>query len=141
MAASAVGQTSVGNGCVTTPREQSPRLALGQTMLLVAAGAGLGAFFARRRAAASLDELRRLAELDDLTGVRNRRCFMSALEHSLARARETGGSLSLALLDVDHFKQVNDQHGQFAGDAVLRILAVVYLAQSREGHSLARIGG
>ena len=141
MAASAAGRASVGDGRVMTPREQSPRPALGQTMLFVAAGAGLGAFLARRRAAASLAELRRLAEVDDLTGLLNRRCFMSALEHSFARARETGGSLSLALLDVDHFKQVNDQHGHSAGDAVLRIVAQIFSAQAREGDILGRIGG
>jgi diguanylate cyclase (GGDEF)-like protein len=63
------------------------------------------------------------------------------LEHSLARARDTGGSLSLALLDVDHFKQVNDHHGHAAGDAVLRIVARVLSTQARHGDVLARVGG
>jgi len=67
----------------------------------------------------AIEERRRIAMTDALTGAYNRRYFMNQLRRDLARARRSGKSVSLAVLDIDHFKQINDRFGHAAGDAVL----------------------
>src|SRR5690606_24404020 len=67
-----------------------------------------------------LGEVDRLARHDGLTGLANRTEFDAALERELSRAQRTGSPLSLVLVDVDHFKRVNDTHGHQVGDEVLR---------------------
>jgi two-component system cell cycle response regulator len=86
-------------------------------------------------------ELRRLAEEDALTGLANRGAFSDALARELARAGRHGGPLSVAFVDVDHFKAVNDGHGHAAGDLVLRELALAMRPLVRKEQLLARIGG
>lgn len=113
----------------------------GALFFAAAAGAGVGAMIARKRAAAGISELRSLAATDDLTGLANRRRFTAALDRAIADAGHLRGPLSIALLDVDHFKRVNDVHGHGAGDEVLRALARRLAAGTRKGDLLARIGG
>lgn len=79
-----------------------------------------------------------MAVTDSLTGLHNRRYGMFQLEQMLARS---GRRLAVMLLDIDHFKQVNDTHGHFAGDQVLDLVARRLRAQVRAGDLLARIGG
>lgn len=67
--------------------------------------------------------LKRLAQEDALTGIANRRCFSAEAERALHTAERHGGALTLLLLDVDHFKRVNDEHGHNVGDEVLVELA------------------
>lgn len=86
-------------------------------------------------------ELRRIAERDQLTGALTRRGFLEKVEHEIARCRRHARSASLLLIDVDHFKAVNDTHGHPAGDAVLRELASVLGTAARSGDILGRIGG
>lgn len=86
-------------------------------------------------------QLEVLAMTDGLTGLANRRHFGDQLAREVARAAETGQPLSLVVLDIDHFKSVNDQHGHPAGDAVLRHLAVLLEEQVRASDLLARVGG
>lgn len=88
------------------------------------------------------DLLEQLASIDPLTGVANRRRFDAALEDEWRRACRSGRWLSLAIADVDHFKQLNDRHGHLTGDDCLKAIAVS-LAQSarRAGDLLARYGG
>ena len=86
-------------------------------------------------------QLERLATTDALTGLWNRRKFNEVVEAEMARARRYGHPLSLCLLDVDHFKRVNDTYGHDVGDAVLRELAVVMRAELRAVDGLARWGG
>jgi two-component system, cell cycle response regulator len=86
-------------------------------------------------------ELRRLAEEDPLTGLANRGAFAAALAREVARARRHGGPLALAILDVDHFKRVNDGFGHRAGDHVLRELAQALRPLVRQEQLLARYGG
>ena len=81
------------------------------------------------------------ASTDALTGLVNHRAFQEALAEEVARARRRGGTASLALIDLDHFKRVNDEHGHQAGDDVLREVAARLRAQAREGDTLARVGG
>lgn len=88
-----------------------------------------------------VEETRRLAAVDPLTGLLNRRAFGRWMEHEGPRAHRYGHALSLALLDVDHFKSVNDHHGHDAGDAVLVNVARVVGDAVREADVVARWGG
>lgn len=90
---------------------------------------------------AAEEELRRLATTDPLTGVANRREFMACAEHELARVRRYGRPLALLMLDVDHFKSINDAFGHGAGDAVLRSLAAATRDCLRECDVIGRLGG
>jgi diguanylate cyclase (GGDEF)-like protein len=86
-------------------------------------------------------QLAREASTDGLTGLANRRSFDERLTAELARARRYGRGLSLVLLDLDHFKRINDTYGHQAGDEVLIRFASLLLANAREGELVARIGG
>ncbi|WP_432536557.1 putative bifunctional diguanylate cyclase/phosphodiesterase [Kineococcus arenarius] len=81
------------------------------------------------------------AARDGLTGLANRRGFDDALDAALAVAARTGAPLSAALLDVDHFKSVNDHHGHAAGDELLRAVGEEYRHALPPGAVLARYGG
>jgi two-component system, cell cycle response regulator len=93
---------------------------------------------------ALMDSNRRLEELsltDSLTGIRNRRAFDERLEEAFEHARRYERPLSLVVLDVDLFKQINDSHGHDTGDAVLRGVAHLVTSCSRATDFVARIGG
>jgi diguanylate cyclase (GGDEF)-like protein len=86
--------------------------------------------------------LEHLAHVDALTGLANRRRFDEALAAEWQRARDSGTPLSLALLDVDSFKQYNDHYGHPAGDRALRAVArAAATVAHRPGHLAARYGG
>jgi diguanylate cyclase (GGDEF)-like protein len=87
------------------------------------------------------DRLEHQASTDPLTGIANRRAFHERLTDEFARAGRYGRHLSLALMDLDHFKAVNDAHGHQGGDRVLVLFAQLLSAHSREGELVARIGG
>lgn len=82
-----------------------------------------------------------LASTDHLTGLPNRRAFHDRLEADLARARRTDEPLSLVVIDIDHFKRVNDDLGHEAGDHVLVEFARRLRANARTGETVARVGG
>jgi diguanylate cyclase (GGDEF)-like protein/PAS domain S-box-containing protein len=87
-------------------------------------------------------KLAALAILDGLTGLANRRRFDERLQEEWARACREGTSLSLLMVDVDHFKKFNDQYGHQAGDACLQTLAQVLATEARRPADLAvRYGG
>lgn len=81
------------------------------------------------------------ARTDVLTGLANRRQSMSALELAIAAAAGTETPLTIALVDLDHFKQINDTHGHAAGDAVLRDFGEVCRHATRQSDLAGRIGG
>lgn len=81
------------------------------------------------------------AVTDVLTGLPNRRYLDERLESEIGRARRYGKPLTLAMVDIDHFKRINDTYGHAAGDAVLRQVAHVLLAQTRDADFTARYGG
>jgi diguanylate cyclase (GGDEF)-like protein len=85
--------------------------------------------------------LRALADRDPLTGLLNRMAFRAAAEHALALAGRTGRSLTIAVIDLDDFKLVNDRHGHAAGDQLLRELSAEWTALLRGGDVLGRYGG
>lgn len=87
------------------------------------------------------DKLERQANFDYLTGLANRRHFMEQAERELARTLRHGGPLSVLMLDIDHFKHVNDSHGHKIGDMVLRKLSEVCRAILREVDLIGRLGG
>jgi diguanylate cyclase len=87
---------------------------------------------------------RRLGEMahtDPLTALPNRRGLDVALSRELARARRTGATLCLAVLDIDHFKRINDKFGHAVGDEALKHLANVLKPAVRETDTFARFGG
>lgn len=85
-----------------------------------------------------LDELTRT---DELTGLPNRRAWDELLTHELAVAERHGKPLSVAMLDLDHFKKYNDRHGHLAGDRLLRAAAAAWGSSLRATDVLARWGG
>jgi two-component system cell cycle response regulator len=91
--------------------------------------------------AALYEDARRLATTDTLTGLLNRRAFLDAIERERARSDRHAFPLSLLLLDVDHFKRINDNRGHAAGDAVLQGVARVLVAVARKSDFVARWGG
>ncbi len=83
----------------------------------------------------------RLSITDDLTGLHNRRYFFAEGESMLARAVGYALPLGLLLVDVDHFKRINDRWGHVVGDRVLKLIAGVLRDQARSGDLIARLGG
>ncbi|HQS71006.1 MULTISPECIES: diguanylate cyclase [unclassified Novosphingobium] len=89
----------------------------------------------------SLDEARRVADEDHLTGLPNRRAFEMLLDKELATASAQGEPLCVAFVDIDHFKRINDSHGHAAGDRVLKIVADTLARISDARCHVARHGG
>ena len=94
-----------------------------------------------RRIQTNQDELHRLSTTDGLTGALNRRRFEELAEVERRRSQRSGAPVSLMILDIDHFKRVNDQFGHAAGDAAIRMLAKACLATLRPGDLFGRWGG
>jgi diguanylate cyclase (GGDEF)-like protein len=88
-----------------------------------------------------LDRIKDLAIRDALTGLYNRRAFDDLLQQALAQQDRQGGSLSLLLFDIDHFKRLNDTYGHPTGDAALKNVAQVLTRHLRKGDQAARYGG
>jgi len=99
----------------------------------------------RKRVEQALQQAnRRLAELasvDEVTGIWNRRRFLEMLDHEFQRIRRHEADLSLVMIDLDHFKAVNDTHGHAFGDQVLREVAATLKAAARSSDIVARYGG
>lgn len=87
------------------------------------------------------DRLQRLAALDPLTGLYNRRFGLARLQEEFGRAVREGGPLGLLMFDIDHFKSVNDTYGHLVGDRVLSWVAKMSRTVLREGDVLMRYGG
>jgi diguanylate cyclase len=94
-----------------------------------------------RQVEAQAAQLRELAGVDELTGLPNRRGWTAALSSTLERARRDGGALTVAMIDLDHFKRFNDELGHPAGDRLLKDAATLWREQLRTVDQLARYGG
>jgi diguanylate cyclase (GGDEF)-like protein len=88
-----------------------------------------------------LTEIWTLATVDHLTGVLNRQAILAELEKEIDRAARYGHQLSVAMVDLDHFKRLNDSHGHAAGDAMLRQIADILRANLRTVDIVGRYGG
>ena len=88
-----------------------------------------------------LEEQRQKALIDPLTGLPNRAAWSERLEHEINQWQQHGNTLSLAMLDLDHFKRINDNYGHLAGDKVLKIIATVLRKRLRAADFIARFGG
>jgi len=95
----------------------------------------------KRRLAIAVQQYNELVTRDALTGLYNRKHMYELLNRERIRQRQTGKRFSLALIDLDHFKQINDTHGHTVGDEVLRSFAQTALATLRETETIARWGG
>ncbi|MDL0431963.1 GGDEF domain-containing protein [Marinobacter sp. TBZ242] len=87
------------------------------------------------------ERLEHLATIDPLTGVKNRRSMDEELAMAIASAARTGISYGLVLLDIDHFKKINDEHGHSVGDDVLTEMVVLIEQNIRKSDQLFRFGG
>lgn len=87
------------------------------------------------------DELSEIARLDPLTGIYNRRAFDECCDIEFSRAQRSGTSFAIIMCDLDHFKEVNDQHGHHIGDEVLRRFAAILKNRIRQYDVVARFGG
>lgn len=94
-----------------------------------------------RQLEASLQKIEILANRDHLTGAFNRRNFMLSLEAEMQRAKRTGRPFCFVMLDLDHFKTVNDKHGHAVGDLVLKLFCSIIEQSLRSADKLGRFGG
>jgi diguanylate cyclase (GGDEF)-like protein len=97
-----------------------------------------------RRSAAletAYKRIEELAEVDELTGALNRRSIMRLLDDEIARCEKAGLACTVALIDLDHFKQINDRFGHLTGDEVLRTFAISIFANIRTVDKFGRYGG
>lgn len=127
-----------------SPRRSSQPAAWLAVGVAVAAGvASLAGSLSRRRLwrLRSPEQMERLARRDALTGLGNRVVFRDRLEHALARSERTDQRVAVLFLDLDRFKDINDQYGHETGDQVLREVARRLQALSRRGDTIARPGG
>ncbi|HZQ28231.1 MAG TPA: diguanylate cyclase [Acidimicrobiales bacterium] len=88
-----------------------------------------------------LEQVRKMATTDGLTGIANRRSFDIGIEREVSRAARNNAQITLAMIDLDHFKQLNDTHGHQVGDEVLRLVAGALDEHCRDFDMAARYGG
>jgi diguanylate cyclase (GGDEF)-like protein len=124
----------------TSPASPDPYQTLLYLVAYVLVIAGSLGFLLMQKERAD-EETRRLATTDPLTGVFNRRTFIELAERELARSRRDATSLSLMILDLDHFKQVNDTYGHLVGDDVLVAFTSLIRDRARRGDLVVRYGG
>lgn len=87
------------------------------------------------------EELIRIANTDPLTGIANRRHFLNKLDEEMKRIKRNNGEIAMLLIDVDHFKKINDQYGHDTGDKVLQDITHIINACLRETDMAGRVGG
>ena len=117
-----------------------------ELLLFVLLRAGVGFFESElRRRTTEIRQLNRklthMATIDSLTGLNNRRHFLQRMQIEMDRVRRVGGDIALILIDLDHFKAINDQYGHQAGDEVLRKVGQYLRDQIRSIDTAGRYGG
>jgi diguanylate cyclase (GGDEF)-like protein len=118
-------------------------LILARTTILGLYGSQVRDVLARRNTqlAQTFAKLDELASRDELTGALNRRSIMRLIEEERARAKRSGHAFGVVMLDIDHFKNVNDRYGHLTGDEVLRRFALTVAQHMRTTDRLGRYGG
>jgi diguanylate cyclase (GGDEF)-like protein len=118
-------------------------LTIGRIIFIgVSAGSTRDALYRRRvELEAAYKRIEELAELDELTGSYNRRCILRMLDDEAVRAQRSGSPCSVALIDLDWFKRINDTYGHPTGDEVLRTFAITMFANIRAIDKFGRYGG
>jgi diguanylate cyclase (GGDEF)-like protein len=118
-------------------------LVLGRCVLLSAYSGSMRARLgeSRRKLAQSLEQIQELVSFDELTKAFNRRSMMARLEQERGAAERSGAPFAVAMLDLDHFKQVNDGLGHATGDAALKAFVKVVHATMRDTDVFCRYGG
>lgn len=111
------------------------------TMMLLWAGMFIAFVLVLSQLRRALDREKEMARVDSLTGVANRRQFVELATIELSRSRRHGRPLTMAYLDLDNFKQVNDQRGHAAGDALLQAVAGALRGRLRLTDTIGRMGG
>jgi len=105
-------------------------------------GYGLRSVLTQVRSLEKQEQLGKLAQIDSLTGLSNRRQFEETLRREWNRARRSGDGLALLMIDIDHFKQLNDKFGHQTGDVSLRAVAQALASSAtRASDVVARYGG
>ncbi|WP_225232110.1 GGDEF domain-containing protein [Klenkia terrae] len=125
-------------GSFADPAALAVQVVVQSVVLDVASG---GVYVLRRRVQRLLTATERLSSTDPLTGLANRRSMAVGAERLWRQAQREGGSVAAFLLDLDRFKQLNDEHGHAAGDAVLLAVADSLAGAVRPADVLARTGG
>lgn len=117
----------------------------GLSMLILAGATSIFVYHVLGRTLIRFGEEKRavehLAVTDHLTGIANRRGLGARLFEELARTERYGGDISVLVMDLDHFKRINDEHGHQVGDRVLREIAGILAAECREADTVGRWGG
>jgi diguanylate cyclase (GGDEF)-like protein len=116
-------------------------LNVGTAMVVVALIAMLHATLMALVVARLIQQLHWRARHDGLTGLLNRRAMQEAIDHQLQRSRRAGDTFAVVMLDIDHFKSINDRHGHAAGDQALKHTAALLQAAVREVDRVGRFGG
>jgi diguanylate cyclase (GGDEF)-like protein len=116
------------------------------TALMIQVGRQINAYTTealqlRQRNEVLIEELESQASRDSLTGIVNRRYFLATAEKHLQAARQHANPLALMIIDLDHFKQINDRYGHLAGDEVLVAVVDACVHHLRSGDCLGRLGG
>lgn len=110
-------------------------IAIGLVIILITIGSvGYSITIFQRR-------LERAATTDKLTGIANRQAFDAAFDHAIRSRRRTGVAMSLVLIDIDHFKRINDAFGHLAGDEAIRAVVEVIRTRVRDADLICRWGG
>ncbi len=138
-----LGEREVANARAIQAERIADYVMTGMALLFlgIVAWAGIAASRARMQTLDMEEALRRAATTDELTGLPNRRAFLHMLDVELARSTRSGAPLALALIDLDHFKSINDRFGHAGGDEVLRRFAQVARETIRTADVIGRIGG
>lgn len=122
----------------TTPKQMNACIPL---LVLYPLSLGYACYLTATKLAQNKNELRILSTTDFLTGLKNRKAVNDLLATHLEAGRLGLGTSVVALIDVDHFKKINDQHGHLAGDNVLEQLGKIMLSCVREQDTVGRFGG
>lgn len=126
---------------VGPPRYPAGNWRAGLLFTVISATLGLLVLQLVERVSTLVGELTEMAHTDALTGLLNRRAWCSILEREIRRAKLTGLPLTVAVLDLDEFKEYNDTHGHLAADRLLKTASAAWQAQLRGTDVLARWGG